>query len=402
VDGVWREGGVLIRSARWLAVAPALWVAAVGCREAAAPAAHPAAATAESSAAAVTPALATDTLPLDPDDPAIWVNHGDPSKSLLLGTMKVAAPEGALAVFGVDGKLRHLLKGADRPNNVDVEYGLDLDATPTDVAVLTERLGRRLRVYAIARDGSGLRDISSGKMPILAGAAGDEGAPMGIGLYRRPMDGAIFAIVSPKAGPKERYLWQYRLEDDGTGRAKATFVRRFGTFSGVGEIEAIAVDDELGYVYYADEGTGIHKWPADPDAPDANRELALFGTTGFEQDREGLGIYVLPDGKGYIVAVDQLPGESIFHVYRREGEPGRPHDHTAMLLSFKGGADSTDGLDVTSAALGPDFPGGGVLAMNSAKRNFLFYRWGDVAAAAIPALASAGAVDNNPLVSGKP
>ena len=88
--------------------------------------------------------------------------------------MKVAAPDGALAVFGLDGKLRQLLKGPDRPNNVDVEYGLDLDATPTDIAVLTERLGRRLRVYGIARDGSGVRDISAGTMPILAGAPGDK------------------------------------------------------------------------------------------------------------------------------------------------------------------------------------------------------------------------------------
>ena len=162
--------------------------------------------------------------------------------------------------------------------------------------MLTERLGRRLRVYAIARDGSGLRDMSAGKMPILDGAAGDEGAPMGIGLYRRPKDGAIFAIVAPKAGPKKDYLWQYRLADDGTGRVGATFVRRFGAFSGVGEIEAIVVDDELGYVYYADESAGIHKWHADPDAPGAERELALFGTTGYQQDREGLGIYAMPGG----------------------------------------------------------------------------------------------------------
>ena len=89
--------------------------------------------------------------------------------------------------------------------------------------------------------------------------------------------------------------------------------------------------------------------------PDADRELALFGTTGYQQDREGIGIYTLPDGNGYIVSVDQLPGESIFHVYRREGEPGRPHDHSTELLSFKGGADGTDGLDVTSASLGPGF-----------------------------------------------
>src|SRR4029453_18733454 len=102
----------------------------------------------------------------DPDDPAIWINKKDPASSLILGTMKVAAPDGGLAVFGLDGKLRQILKGANRPNNVDVEYGLDLDATPTDIAVLTERLGRRLRVYSIARDGSALRDISAGRMPI--------------------------------------------------------------------------------------------------------------------------------------------------------------------------------------------------------------------------------------------
>jgi 3-phytase len=230
--------------------------------------------------------------------------------------------------------------------------------------------------------------MSSGKMPILEGAPGDEGAPMGVALYKRPRDGAIFAIVAPKAGPKQNYLWQYRLGDDGTGRIAATFVRRFGVFGGVGEIEAVAVDDELGYVYYADEAIGIHKWQADPDAPDADRELAVFATTGYELDREGIGIYSLPGGKGYIVSVDQRPGESVFHVYRREGEPGNPHDHSRVFVSFKGGVDGTDGLDVTSASLGPEYPDGLVMAMNSRARNFRIFRWQDVAAAARPPLAS--------------
>ena len=162
-------------------------------------------------------------------------------------------------------------------------------------------------------------------MPILADAPADQGPPMGMGLYKRPKDGAVFAIVSPKAGP---------------------------TVSGAGEIEAVAVDDALGYVYYADESYGIDKWLADPDAPGADRELAVFGKTGYTQDREGIGIYTKPGGTGYIVSVDQLSGESVFHLYKREGEPGRPHDHSAELLVFKGGADGTDGLDVTSAPLG--------------------------------------------------
>lgn len=210
---------------------------------------------------AIIPVRATATVRLDPDDPGIWVNASDPAHSLVVGTVKAAAPNDALAVFSLDGSLRQLIKGPDRPNNVDVEYGLVLRGVPTDIAVLTERLGRRLRAYAIPSDGSTFRDVSADSLArILGGARGDEGAPMGIGLYKRRRDGAVFAIISPKAGPRTNYLWEYRLEDDGGGRVGARFVRRFGDFSGSKEIEAVAVDDELGYVYYADEDMGIHKW----------------------------------------------------------------------------------------------------------------------------------------------
>jgi 3-phytase len=201
---------------------------------------------------------------------------------------------------------------------------------------------------------------------------------MGVSLYRRPRDGAIFAIVAPKNGPAEGYLGQYRLEHDGSGRVKATFVRYFGRFSGTGEIEAVAVDDALGYVYYADEGNGIHKYHADPDHRNSADELAHFGRTGFRADREGIAIYAERNGTGYIVCTDQLAGNSEYHIYRREGEPGRPHDHTTLVKIVRGGADSTDGLEITSRPLGPRFPRGLMIAMNSAGRNFLLYRWDDI------------------------
>ena len=62
-----------------------------------------------------------------------------------------------------------------------------------------------------------------------------------------------------------------------------------------------------------------------------------------------------------------------------------------MLLSFTGGADGTDGLEVISTALGSDFPDGLVVAMNSASRNFLLFCWRDIAAAARPPLNVRGA-----------
>jgi 3-phytase len=246
---------------------------------------------------------------------------------------------------------------------------------------VTERLKTRLRVFRIHRESGKITDITSPNgTAMFAGEAGEQAAPMGIGLYRRPRDGAVFAIVSRKEGPRTGYLWQYRLEDDGKGKVRAALVRKLGGFSGIGEIEAVAVDDALGYVYYADEGDGIHKWHADPEHPAAAKELAVFGTQGFVGDREGIALYTRPDGTGFLLCTEQLPGHSAYHLFRREGERQNPHDHTRCLKVVQGGADETDGLEATSTPLGKAFPRGLVIAMNGGKRNFLVYRWEDLAA----------------------
>ena len=327
---------------------------------------------------------ATAALPNDPDDPAIWVHPTDPSRSVIIGTMKVASPAGAIVVFGMDGQIRQVISGIDRPNNVDVEYGFRLGGQVVDIAVATERLQRQLRVFRINREDGRLVDL--GGLPILADQNGEAGAPMGIALYRRPRDGAIFAIVAPKEGPRDGYLWQYQLSDGGNGRIEARFVRRFGTYSATtvreeNEIEAVAVDDDLGYVYYADEADGIHKWHADPDHADAARELAHFARTGFRGDHEGIAIYALPGGKGYIVSTDQLDGDSEYHIYSREGTPANPHDHSKEIAVIRGGVDATDGLEISSRPLGAGLPQGVMIAMNSTPKNFVVFRWQDIAAA---------------------
>ena len=93
--------------------------------------------------------VSSDQVPTDPDDPAIWLHPTDPARSLVIGTNKVAAPDGALVVYGLDGKIRQTISGIDRPNNVDVEYGFRLGGESIDIAVTTERLKHRLRVFRI-------------------------------------------------------------------------------------------------------------------------------------------------------------------------------------------------------------------------------------------------------------
>lgn len=336
----------------------------------------------------IRPVTSTAPLPNDADDPAFWRHPRDAAQSLILGTDK-AAGNGGLWVFGLDGTPRQTLTPLDRPNTVDVEYGVSSSAGFLDIAVVTERLAHRLRVYQIPLDGGGLVDLAPAGLDVASGTKGDAAEPMGVALYRRPRDGAVFAVVAPKGGPADGYLRQYRLTFDPDG-VSAALVRRFGSFSGLGpspddpgEIEAVVVDDDLGFVYYADERFGLRKWHADPDHPDAARELAVFGRNGYLGDREGLALYREAGGRGVLVSSDQVPGGTRLMLYPRQGRPGPGgHDHP-LLAVVPTSADDTDGLDVTSGAL-PGLPRGAIVMMNSQGRNFLLFDWRDVEAFLAP------------------
>lgn len=332
----------------------------------------------------IKPVVVTEQVVTDADDPAVWVNRRNPAQSLILGTDKGGEETaGGLYVFGLDGKIRQKILGLNKPNNVDVEYGFRLGNRNIDIAVLTEASARRLRIYEISSIGK-LTDIS-GKTDTFAGESGPQNRPWGIALYKRPIDGAIFAIVSRHFGPTDGYLGQYLLKDNGSGKVDLVEARRFGRFSGTDLIEAVAVDDALGYVYYSDESTCIRKYHVDPDHPAAAKELATFGVSEFTADREGMALYTLADGTGYIVCTDQIKN-SRYLIYPREGSSDKPHDHGKAIKIIQGGASGTDGIEVVSASLGPRFPHGILVAMNSKGRNFLIYDWRTVARTGKPAL----------------
>ena len=275
-------------------------------------------------------------------------------------------------VFDLDGKIdeQKTVRGLKRPNNVDIEYGLNLNGKAVDIAVTTERFENKIRIFRLPD----MAAIDNGGIEVFEGE--ELRAPMGIALYKRPTDGEIYAIVGRKEGPTDgTYLWQYKLEDDGTGMVKGTKVREFGNWSGIKEIEALAVDDELGYVYAADENVGIRKYQANPDVPDANAELALFGKDNFTQDREGISIYKVNDGTGYILVSDQEVGN--FNIYKREGESGDPHNHTLVKIIQASTLDS-DGSEVTNVPVNSIFPSGFFVAMSDDK-TFHIYSWEDIA-----------------------
>ncbi len=301
----------------------------------------------------------------DSDDPAIWIDHAAPEHSMVIGTDK-GDSTGGLYAFRLDGTIdsTRTRRPLMRMNNVDIVDGFVIGRDTVSIAVATERGRQAIRVFRLPD----MTPIDQGGITVFDGDASR--APMGVALYRRARDGAVFAIVGGKSGPADGYLWQYRLSADPRGVVRGTKVRAFGAYSGKKEIEAIAVDRGLEQVYYSDETFGIRQYGADPDAADANRERALFGTTGFVSDHEGIGIYPTGDSTGYLLVSDQQ-GRRL-RVFAREGK----HE---LLAVIPVSAMETDGVEVTATPLGPRFPEG-LLVMMSTDRTFHFFDWRDVRA----------------------
>jgi len=310
---------------------------------------------------AIRPTVTTQQVEFDTDDPAIWINPADASQSLIVGTDKET--NGGIYVFDLDGKIVNKVTGLQRPNNIDIAYGLMVAGKPTDVAVFTERETNKIRIFSMPD----LKPLDNGGIDVFVGEAQRD--PMGIALYTRPEDNAIFAIVGRKTGPSGSYLWQYHLKDQGNGAVGGTVVRKFGAFSGKKEIESIAVDNENGYIYYSDEGAGVHKYYA--DVSKGNQELAFFGSKDFKADVEGISIYKTNEKDGYILISDQQANR--FSVYSRSGSAGNPHQHV-RLASIPFSTLESDGSDVTSVNLGIRFPKGVFVAMSNGKV-FHYYDW---------------------------
>ena len=317
----------------------------------------------------IKPLYTSEPVEFDTDDPAIWVNKEDPAKSLIIGTDK--NENGGLYVYDLKGKIirEKVIKGIKRPNNVDIAYGLKLGGKAVDIAVLTERMTHKLRTYSlpdmVALDNGGI-EVFEGEAAIMFRDL------MGIALYTNPK-GEIYAIVGRKTGPANGgYLWQYLLGGDGKGKVKATLIRKFGKYSGKKEIESIAVDNELGYIYYSDEQFGVRKYYADPLKGD--KELAIFAREGFTEDHEGISIYKTSATTGYLLVSDQ--GANQFKVYSREGVKNA-NDHQ-LITSLKVSTNKSDGSDSYSGPLNDDFKHGIFVAMSDNK-TFQFYRWEDLA-----------------------
>ncbi|WP_406685574.1 phytase [Seonamhaeicola sp. MEBiC1930] len=307
----------------------------------------------------IAPEIITEKTLHDTDDPAIWINKNDASKSIVFGTDKET--EGAIYAFNLDGKIieEKTIRGLKRPNNIDLEYGFKLnDSTSVDIIAFTERERQQIRLFSVPD----MKPLDNGGFPVFEDETMPEAnLPMGIALYKSPKTDNVFAIVGRKTGPKEGYLYQYKLEVDSLG-VHTNLVRKFGEFSGKKEIEAIAVDDKNEIVYYSDEGHCIRKYHAEPSKE--NNEIFCFGGEYFKEDIEGIAIAHYPNQSFLIVSNQQAGTFNVFDVKTNE-----------FVKEVNLGTTETDGCEVVTSGLGDKFPNGLFVSMNDDK-TFFFHDLG--------------------------
>lgn len=318
------------------------------------------------------------------DDPAIWVNPGDPTASWVIGSNKRRGVE----VYDMAGVRRARLD-VGRINNVDLRSGVAVSGVPRVVVGGTNRTTSTIDVWALDTATGALSDLLSAPVPA------ELGDPYGFCLYRSPRGGALYAIATDKDGGAAQWL----LADNGDGKLRGERVRAIHTDT---QPEGCVADDVNGVLYIGEEGVGIWRLGAEPTDPAAAKELiatvrpdaeaespAVAGPHHLTADVEGLAIYAPPDGSaddGYLIASSQ--GNWTYVVFDR----AQPHAYRGTFQVADGagidGAGETDGIDVVAAPVGAEYPNGLLVVQDGYNvdaegedehQNFKYVSWADIA-----------------------
>lgn len=336
----------------------------------------------------VEPVFSTDPTAGNADDPAIWIHPTQPERSVIIGSDKDAG----IYVYDMTGReIQHLEQGT-ATNNVDVRYGINLAGQIVDIVAANLRDAGKLAVFKVNpnySNGDVLTQIAD------KNSSGNDiqSDSYGFTLYKRKSDGSLYVFERPKSGGVVR---QHLVTDDGTANGvKVTAVRDLN-YDG-GTAEGYCADDELGYVYIAEESDGIHKYYADPDQ-NSDRLLFFAQDDGISGDREGLSLYACTDGTGYLVLSSQ--GNSMVKIYERQGD--NRFVKTVEGLDHRGSGDlGTDGLDVSSAAAPPNLPNGFLVVHDEDAARYHVYDWAAVAESDLTVCVDGGGDTNQTGIAGR-
>lgn len=274
------------------------------------------------------------------DDPAIWVNYQSPEKSVIYGADK----KGGIGSYTLNGEQISYDK-ANKINNIDVRQDIVLGTDTLSILAGSDRTDNSILIAKI--DSTGKLDYQSTKpipeikeKEVYGFALGYDQEKKELTAYINTKQGEIFAFALNPLN-KSEFDWAAHLKF---------------TWKLPSKVEGMMIDDQQKKFYIGEEEKGIYKF----DLQDTDQAPVLLANSTAENknityDIEGITLYPVTDSTGYIVA--SIQGNNSYALFRREG-------NNEYLKSFRivdgvvDGVEETDGLDVTTHALGADYPAG--------------------------------------------
>jgi 3-phytase len=288
----------------------------------------------------------------DQDDACIWVHPNDGAQSAVIGSDKSS---GKIIVYDLAGSVLQKLSVV-KPGNVDIRQNVALDGFAGDLVVVNQRSGGfRLHVYRFDQATRTLSRVDGDRVLTRPNYGGC--------LYHSRATGQLYFLCTADAGKVE----QHEIIGDGMGKVSGRLVRSWQ----LKKCEGAVADDITGMFYIAEEKGSIWKFPAEPDQPTEGKRISGVGEHGITGDLEGLAVYRNPNQPACLLVSDQ--GRNRFLRFSLS-EP-----HTLLGEFLVEGAADTDGIDVTSANLGPAFPHGlFVCHTDRAPRPLLLVPWQNI------------------------
>ncbi|MEK8033322.1 phytase [Ideonella sp. DXS29W] len=298
------------------------------------------------------------------DDPAIWEHPARPADSRVLATNK----KQGLLVYDLQGRQRQLLESG-RLNNVDLRQRIRIGTGWRDLAVATQRDDRSIVLFDIDAEGAvtELARLPSG-LDDLYGICAARNRDEGLDVFANDKDGRFvhLRVVARTSG-------------DGAPTWAAERLRSFRLAS---QPEGCVVDEANERLFVGEEDRGIWALSSRGDAP-AQPELVMAVGPLLKADVEGLALY---RGRHTTWLVASSQGNDSYVVLDAR-PPYTPRGAFRIGIAADAGIDGaseTDGLDVTSAALGERYARGMLVVQDGHKRlpdgpqNFKFVAWDDV------------------------
>ena len=283
-----------------------------------------------------------------------------PADSLVLGTDK----QHGLYVYDLHGNQVQELN-AGRVNNVDVRQGFTFKGKTMDIAAASQRDRNSIALFAI--------NPASGLLTAAGEVATDLSDIYGMCMYKNP-HGEFFVFVNDKDGRFE----QWQLLDAASGWSGKK-VREFAVAT---QPEGCAADDAEQRLFIGEEDVAV--WTLAADA-DASAEMTMVSPVSeiLVDDIEGMDVYRKGD-KAYLIVSSQCNDSYV--VYQAEAPYTYIGRFRIGINAEKSidGASETDGLTVSSADLGDEYPHGMLVVQDGRNmlpddaQNFKYVDWDDI------------------------